>query len=361
MNDEDADNRPIGSSPTSISDPALRFEVKRALAWCLVVGGFALAVFLAHSLLIIFAGVVVATMIDGGARLLERWLPIRRGFRIAIILLVAVGFCYWLVVYAGNTIAREAATLPEIVGRQVEFAIDWLAAKGFSIEAEDIKSVSGQLLSGVGTVTKALSGIAGAFASFLLIAIMGLYLALEPRIYERGVAWVLPGDRRSDFYVTASRMAQTLRYLLGGRLLGMVIEGIFTWLMLILGGIPMAALLALLTGLLAFIPNIGALVSGILMVLVGFSVSTEAGLYTIFVYFLVQTIDGYLLIPLIAKKTVDLAPALVLAGQLIMGVLFGILGLALADPLIAMIKVALERRSERYDAAEVARAVVAQD
>jgi putative permease len=60
-----------------------------------------------------------------------------------------------------------------------------------------------------------------------------------------------------------------------------------------------------------------------------------------------QTIDGYVLIPLIAKKTVDLAPALVLAGQLVMGVMFGILGLALADPLIAMIKVALERRSER--------------
>ena len=59
--------------------------------------------------------------------------------------------------------------------------------------------------------------------------------------------------------------------------------------------------------------------------------------------------DGYLVVPIIAKKTVDLAPALVLSAQLIFGVLFGILGLALADPLLAMIKVGLEKRSERID------------
>jgi predicted PurR-regulated permease PerM len=54
-------------------------------------------------------------------------------------------------------------------------------------------------------------------------------------------------------------------------------------------------------------------------------------------------------IPLIAKKTVDLAPALVLAAQLIMGLLFGVLGLFLADPLMAMLKVALERRAEESE------------
>ena len=104
---------------------------------------------------------------------------------------------------------------------------------------------------------------------------------------------------------------------------------------------------ATVTGLLAFIPNLGALIAGILMVLVGFSGGVDMGIYTIMVYFLVQTFDGYVVIPLIAKKTVDLAPALVLGAQLVMGVLFGIIGLFLADPLLAMIKVALERRAEQ--------------
>jgi predicted PurR-regulated permease PerM len=129
----------------------------------------------------------------------------------------------------------------------------------------------------------------------------------------------------------------------------MLFEGVFTWVMLFAYGVPMAALLGILTGLLAFIPNLGALIAGMLMVLVGFSGGTEMGLYTIFVYFLVQTFDGYVVIPLIAKKTVDLAPALVLASQLIMGILFGVLGLFLADPLMAMIKVWLERRAEIND------------
>jgi len=141
---------------------------------------------------------------------------------------------------------------------------------------------------------------------------------------------------------------------MAGRLLGMVVEAIFTYIMLAwvapligIGAVPMAALLAILTGLLAFVPNLGAIISGALMVLVGFSGGVEMGIYTIAVYFFVQNFDGYVVIPMIAKKTVDLAPALVLAFQLIMGILFGILGLFLADPLLAMIKVALERRAER--------------
>jgi predicted PurR-regulated permease PerM len=142
-------------------------------------------------------------------------------------------------------------------------------------------------------------------------------------------------------------MAFTMRRLMAGRLFGMLFEGVFTWLMLWAGGVPMAVLLGIITGLLAFIPNIGAIVSGILMVLVGFSGGMDMGLYTVFVYFVVQNIDGYIVVPLIARKTVDLAPALVLGAQLIMGLLFGILGLFLADPLLAMIKVALERRSEQ--------------
>jgi putative permease len=88
------------------------------------------------------------------------------------------------------------------------------------------------------------------------------------------------------------------------------------------------------------------------MILVGFSGGADMGLYTVLVYFVVQTFDGYVTVPLIARNTVDLAPALVLGFQLIMGILFGVIGLFLADPLLAMIKIALERRAERREALE---------
>jgi predicted PurR-regulated permease PerM len=130
-----------------------------------------------------------------------------------------------------------------------------------------------------------------------------------------------------------------------GRLVGMAVEGIGTWILLWIGGVPMALLLGMLTGLLAFIPNIGAIISGVLIVLVGFSVGPEAGLWAIGVYVVVQIVDGYLIVPYVARKTVDLAPALVLGAQLLFGALFGLMGLMLADPIVAMIKTALEQKS----------------
>ncbi len=151
---------------------------------------------------------------------------------------------------------------------------------------------------------------------------------------------------RARFYEISDKVGYTLRRLMAGRIVGMVFEGVGTWILLWAGGVPMAALLGLLTGLLAFIPNIGAIISGMLMVAVGFSAGSTEGLWAIFVYFLVQNVDGYLVVPYIAKRTVDLAPALVLAAQLLFGALFGILGLLLADPIVATIKVALEKFSE---------------
>jgi putative permease len=336
------DNR---ASPTAIANPALRFEAKRALVWVLVVGLTILAVYISQALLVIFGAMVFASMLDGGARLLGRVVKIGRMWRLGIVLLLTTLFFVWLGQFAGSQISREAAQLPEIVALQAERLVLWLDRQGFAIDPGDVQGIAGQLLSGVGMVTRAIGGVLGAFSTLFLILIIGIYVALEPRLYERGVAWMLSPEQRDNFYETASCMGYTMRRLMAGRLVGMVFEGVFTWVMLSIYGVPMAALLGILTGLLAFIPNLGALIAGALMVLVGFSGGPEMGMYTVLVYFLVQTFDGYVVIPLIAKKTVDLAPALVLAAQLIMGLLFGVLGLFLADPLLAMIKVALERRA----------------
>ena len=350
----------LGTSPSRISDPRLRYEISRAFVWTMVVGGIVLAAYISLSLLVIFGALVFAAMIDGGARLLGRILPIPRSLRVAIVLVLTVAFLVWLGYFAGSTISREAAMFPAIVEQQVSELIDWARAQGFQVSQDQLQNYAGGITSGIGTLTRALGGLLGGLTTVALILIIGIYVALEPQLYERGVAWTLPRAQRASFYVTVSRMAQTLRRLMAGRLLGMVVEGVFTYVMLAvvaplvgIGVVPMAALLAILTGLLAFVPNLGAIISGILMVLVGFSGGVEMGIYTTFVYFFVQNFDGYVVVPMIARKTVDLAPALVLAAQLVMGILFGIIGLFLADPLLAMIKVALERRAEAADADDV--------
>lgn len=345
-------NEVIGASPTRISNAELRQEAGRAFVWAAVIGLVILAIYISNALLVIFGAMVFGAMIDGGARLVGRVLKIGRGWRVALVLILTVAFFIWLGFFAGSQISREAAELPAILNEQLVRLFSWMRLQGFEIEVADLKGLAGTLSSGVGTVTKAIGGIFGSLATLAMIVIIGIYLAIDPNLYERGVAWMVPEHRRDAFFDTISHQAFTMRRLLAGRLVGMVAEGIFTWALLAAYGVPMAALLGLLTGLLAFIPNIGAIISGALMVLVGFSGGTEMGLYTIFVYVLVQNFDGYILVPLIAKKTVDLAPALVLSAQLVFGVLFGFLGLALADPLLAMIKVGLERRSARLDASD---------
>lgn len=344
----------LGASPSYIDSPVLRLEAYKAMIWVGIVAMVIFTVYISQSLLVIFGGLVFAAMIDGGARALERIAPLPRAVRVLLVLAGVVVFFVWLGGFAGDQITRQAAQLPAIIEGQADQLFRWAQANGFALDAADIQSLAGQLMSGVGTLTRVLTGIAGSLTSVVLIIIIGLYVALEPNLYERGVEWMAPRHQRRDLRITINRMASTLRRLMAGRLVGMIVEGVFTYLMLTFGAqligvgtVPMATLLAILTGLLAFVPNIGAIISGILMVTVGFSGGTEMGLYTLFVYFFVQNVDGYVVIPLIAKKTVDLAPAIVLGFQLIMGLLFGILGLFLADPLLAMIKVALERRSER--------------
>lgn len=339
------------AGPTDISDPLLRHETKRAAVWVGLVALVVLAVYMAQPLLVIFAGMVFAAMIDGGARLLGRVLAIGRGWRVGIVLILVAAFLVWTAMFAGSQIADQAAQLPALIETQSTMVLEWIESRGFAIESRDIQSMAQQALGGVSQLTRAVGGIIGGVTTAFLIIVLGIYFAVEPRLYQRGFAWMLPVDQRDHFRGTVELMGQAMRRLMAGRLLGMVVEGVGTWILLEIYGVPMAALLGLLTGLLAFLPNIGAPISGLLMVLVGFSGGVDMGIYTIIVYAVVQTVDGYVIVPIVAKKTVDLAPALVLGAQLIMGALFGILGLALADPLVAMVKVWLERQAARHEPA----------
>ena len=336
--------------PTELYDPLIRSEVKRAAVWIGMASLVAAFIWLAQPILLIIGGIVLAAMFDGGARLLGRILPIPRGFRLTMVVLAVFGFMYWTFVFTGSELASQAASLQAIVETQVESIGNQIEAAGFNISAEDVKGLGSQILNSVGRVTAAVSSAVGAVTNLAMMLVLGIFIAAEPRMYERGVAWMLPLAERAHFYGTAEKIGSVLRRLMAGRLLGMAVEGVGTWVLLSLGGVPMAALLGVLTGLLAFLPNIGAIVSGALIILVGFSAGVDVGLYAIFVYFVVQMVDGYLIVPMVAKRAVDLAPALVLGAQILFGALFGILGLALADPIIAMIKVALERQSERNEA-----------
>ena len=333
--------------PAEFRDPVVRREMAKAAVWLgmalLIVG----IVVLAQPLLLIVGGAIFAVFLDGGVRLLGRYLPVARGWRLLLVLMLGFGFLGWVFWFAGTTIAAQFEDLRQVVTAQFHRLLEFASSLGLMPRGEP-SNLGSQFLGSVGRLTSAVGSVLGAVTSVIAMLVIGIFLAAEPRIYDRGIAWMLPLRHRAGFYRIAAHVGFTLRRLLFGRLVGMLFEGIFTWLMLTLGGVPMAALLGLVTGVLAFIPNIGAITSGVLMVAVGFSAGPHQGLYAIFVYFLVQNIDGYVVLPYIARKTVDLAPAIVLAMQLLMGALFGILGVLFADPILATIKVVLVDLSRKH-------------
>jgi len=327
--------------PSDFQDPLTAREFKRAAVWLGMALGIVLIWALAQPLLLIMAGLVFAAILDGGTRLLGRVLPIGRGWRLAIVAIAGLAFLIWTFYFTGSSISAQFEAFRTVVVDQFNKLSQWASATGIMPRSAG-QQFGTQLMGSIGRLTSWVGTALGAISSLAMIIVIGVFVAIEPRLYERGVAWMLPIDKRADFYGTSARMGFTLRRLMAGRLLGMAVEGVGTWILLMIGGVPMAALLGILTGLLAFLPNIGAIVSGVLLALVGFSAGTETGLWAIGVYFVVQTVDGYLIVPTVAKRSVDLAPALVLGAQVLFGALFGIMGLFLADPIVAMIKVFLE-------------------
>lgn len=334
------------AAPNEMRDPLVRAELKRASVWFGIAIGLALIVLLIQPLMLIFAGLVFAAMLDGGTRLLGRVLPIGRALRVFIVLFVAIGFIVGVFYMTGVEIASQWTQLQDTLQAQATRLLNWASGLGILPAQSELMDLGRQMLGSIGRLTGYLGTAFGIVSSAILIVMIGLFLALEPKLYQRGLAWLIPTRQRGHAEVTINRMGFTLRRLMAGRLAGMFFEGVLTWIALSLGGVPMALLLGILTGLLAFIPNIGAFVSGVLMVAVGFSAGVDTGLWAIATYFIVQTFDGYVLLPYVARKTVDMPPAITLGAQILFGSMLGFMGLLLADSITAMIKVALERGSE---------------
>ncbi len=332
--------------PSELRSPIVQQEIKRAGVWFAMAAALAMVVLLAQPIMLILGALVLCTMMDGGTRLLKRVLPIGRGWRLLIVLLAAVAFMAYTFYLTGSSLAAQAQAMRAIVEAQVTRIGGWLQQLGVTTTPEDLKGLASQAMSSMGRVTAAVGTAVGAVTSGVMMLVLAIFIAIEPKLYERGVAWMLPMDKRAHFYSIADKMGWTLRRLMFGRLIGMAVEGVGTWLLLWAGGVPMAGLLGILTGLFAFLPNIGSIISGVLIILVGFSAGVDAGLYAFGVYMVVQIVDGYLIVPMVAKRATDLAPALVLGAQILFGALFGIMGLFLADPIVAMIKVYLEERSK---------------
>lgn len=205
----------------------------------------------------------------------------------------------------------------------------------------------GTLLSGAGSVLGQASTVAlavfGAIGNVFIVVVLGLFVAADPRTYRDGLLRFVPSRHRTHAASVADDIGITLRHWLFGQLVVMAAIFVCVWLGLSLVGIDGSLVLGLQAGLLCFIPTIGALVAGIIIVLASLASGLKGVIAGLCVYLLVQTLESYVLTPFVQKRALDIPPATLFAGQILLGVLFGLWGVALALPLMAVAKVLLDR------------------
>lgn len=191
--------------------------------------------------------------------------------------------------------------------------------------------------------TNLFSSTFGLIGSVIVVIVMGVFFAYDPNTYKEGFISLIPSNKQKKAENVINSIADILELWIIGKVFAMFIVGILTTLGLWFLSIPMALTLGLLAAILTFIPNIGPIISAIPAILVAFTQSPVSGIYVIALYIAIQTVESYIITPLIQGKIIALPPVLVIFSQLIMGLLTGFLGLSLATPLLAAVSVIVKK------------------
>jgi len=183
----------------------------------------------------------------------------------------------------------------------------------------------------------------GAVTSIIILIVLTLFLAADPALYRNGAVRLAPPDRRAVADDTLSAIAHALRWWFLGQLASMALLGVTVALGLFVMGIDLWFALAVVTALLTFIPFIGPLIATVPIVAVGFAEGMQTGLIVLIGYVVIQNVEGNILVPMIQHKAVNLAPALLIAMQVLFSLVFGVVGLILAAPLTIVAMVAVQK------------------
>ena len=319
----------------------------RTVLLLVAVAAFALLVReLAHVLLVVFAAVLFAIFLDGMTRLVEHLLPLRRAWCFWIGVLALAVFGASIITLAGTRIANQITQL----GARLPEAVEGVAAKleetGWGQTLLRLAPNPTDLLNDPGEVLGPISGVFtstfSAFVALIVVVIVGLYIAHDPGPYRRGVLLLTPQRSRERAGEVMDSLGHALRWWLLGQLGSMAIVGTMTGLGLWLIGMPLVLALGLITGLFSFVPMIGPITSAIPALLIAVMEAPVKALYVVGVYWIAQLLEGNLITPQIQKRTVSLAPGVLITAQLLMGTLFGILGVLLATPLVVAVTVLVQ-------------------
>ncbi len=193
-----------------------------------------------------------------------------------------------------------------------------------------------------------LSGVGGIFTDLLIIIVLSIYLLTEPDSYVEGILTLVPRDYRPRAYQIMQSLAHAIRLSVGSQLLAMFIVGTLTYIGLYIIGVENALALAVISGLLNFIPTFGALIALLIGVIFTLATNSDKILPVVIWYLILQQMESNVITPRIVKNTLNLPGAIIIITQIIAGTLFGFLGVMLSVPLVAVFMV-LIRELYVYD------------
>ncbi len=182
----------------------------------------------------------------------------------------------------------------------------------------------------------------GILVNIFVVLLLAGYFLVNPRPYVKGIVALFPKEKRDRIQKTLQEVYRTLQLWLEGKLLSMLLVTVLTIIGLYILGFPLVIVLALIAGLLGFIPNFGPIIAAIPAILVAFTQGPHAVLYVILLYTGIQIVESLIFDPFVQKRMIYLPYAMILIAQVAFGLLVGILGIIFATPIVAALIVSVK-------------------
>jgi predicted PurR-regulated permease PerM len=311
----------------------------------------------ARVLLLGFGGVLFAVAIRAGGSALARHLPIPARWASLLVVLALAAALTLLTMVLGDEVARQIIDLQQRLPGAIARARESLQDSELGRTA--LSFMSGAATEGFSAATafRAASATFGVLTDMAIVILLALYLSFSPRTYMHATVELAPPRYQAQVRGALLDTGHALHRWLLGQFVSMTSVGLLTGFGLWLVGVPNAAILGLVAGLLEFVPILGPLVAAVPGIVLALAQGPTTALYAALVYLVVQQLEGSLIMPLAQKWAVELPPALGLLTVVLFGVLFGIPGVLFATPLTVVIMVLvrrfyLERRSDGEAATE---------
>ena len=342
-----------------------RLQARNDLTWAIAIGGIGIVLFaalllfawqFAATLFLLFAGMLLGVGLNAMTTLLGRLTGLPHALRLAIVCLAMAGLLSGIVFLGGTTIAQQATVLSNTIKSQLGSVKEFLEQRGVDTSYLDFASAAGEAKpegTAVATTTTtpaasqshgipgagALASSGGAIISQTLKVLLGTVSAVGNFFI---VLFLGLAKYRGQATVIVDRIGETLERWLIAQIITMTAVFLVTWIGLAIIGIPSSFILGIQVGLLAFIPTVGAILGGLIVVLASLATGWIAALSAFILFLGVHALESYVLTPIIQRQALDIPPATLFAFQILLGVVFGIWGLALALPLMAIAKVMID-------------------